>query len=59
MTVEFALMLAVALVMLFAMSIGPIGMSCLVTWLKSKRTQSLKTKTEHTHSDSRDSWLLE
>ena len=52
MTVEFVLMLAVALVMLFAMSIGPIGISYLVTWLKSKRTQSHKTKTEPTVSDS-------
>ena len=52
MTVEFALMLAVALVMLFVMSIGPIGITCLVTWLKSKQTQSHKTKTEHIVSDS-------
>ena len=52
MTVEVRLMLVLALVMLFAMSIGPIGITYLVTWLKSKRTQLPKTKTEPTHSDS-------
>ncbi len=52
MTAEFVLMLAVGLVILFAMSIGPVGISYLVTWLKSKQTQSPKTKTEHTASDS-------
>ena len=55
MTVEFALMLVAGLVMLFVMSIGPIGMTCLVTWLKSKQTQSPKTKTEPTASDSQGS----
>jgi len=52
MTVELAFLIAVALVILFVMSIGPIGISYLVTWLKSKRTQLPKTKTEPTHSDS-------
>ncbi len=41
-------MLAVALVMLIVMSIEPEGMACLGTWLKSKLTQSHKTKTDHT-----------
>lgn len=48
MTVELAFLIAVALVMLFVMSIGPIGISYLVTWWKSRQTQSRKTKTEHT-----------
>jgi len=52
MTVEFVLMLVLALVILFVMSIGPQGISYLVTWLKSKRTQSPKIKTEPTVSDS-------
>ena len=52
MTVEFALMLVAGLVILFVMSIGPVGITYLVTWLKSKRTQLPKTKTEPTHSDS-------
>jgi hypothetical protein len=55
MTVEFVLMLVLGLVILFVMSIGPVGISYLVTWLKSKRTQSPKTKTEHTVSDSQGS----
>ena len=55
MTVELAFLIAVALAILFVMSIGPIGISYLVTWLKSKRTQSPKTKTEHTASDSQGS----
>ena len=55
MTVELAFLIAVALAILFVMSIGPVGISYLVTWLKSKRTQSPKIKTEPTVSDSRDS----
>jgi hypothetical protein len=51
----FALMLAAALVIVIVMSIGPQGMSYWGIWLKSKLTQLRKTKTERTHSDSRDS----
>ena len=55
MTLELVFMLVLALAILFVMSIGPVGISYLVTWLKSKRTQSPKTKTEHTASDSQGS----
>jgi len=36
-----------ALVVLIGMSIGPLAIAYLAEWLKSKRTQSHKTKTDH------------
>lgn len=46
MSVELAFLIAVGLAIV--MSIGPEGIACLGTWLKSKLTQSRKTKTDHT-----------
>lgn len=51
MSVEIAFLIAIALAIV--MSIGLPGITYLATWLKSRLTQSPKTKTEHTHSDFR------
>jgi len=53
--VIFVSMLVVGLVMLIGISIGPLGISYLVTWWKCRRTQLPKIKTEPTASDSQDS----
>jgi hypothetical protein len=55
MTETSELMLVAVCVTAIEISIGLPGISYLVMWLKSKRTQSHKTKTEHTVSDSQDS----
>ena len=44
----FALMLVVVCLMAIGMSIGPLAIAYLAEWWKSKRTQSHKTKTDHT-----------
>ncbi len=44
----FTLMLVVVCLIAIVMSIGMPGMIYLIEWLKSKRTQSPKTKTDPT-----------
>ena len=51
----FGLMLVLATVIAIVMTFGPHGIAYLITWLKLKRTQLLKTKTEPTASGSQDS----
>ena len=55
MTETSELMLVAVCLTAIVMSIGLAGISYLVTWLKLKRTQLLKTKTEPTVSGSQDS----
>ena len=48
MAIELLLITAVVCLIVIGISTGPLAVTYLAEWLKSKRTQSPKTKTDHT-----------